>query len=112
MTKVHNDECKKLLRLMGVPIHEAPSEAEAECAALCKAGKVFSAATEDMDALTFGSTRLSRHLVTPGAGNKQAMIREYSLERVLEELKFSMEQFIDFCILCGCDYCERYEFPI
>lgn len=34
---------------------QAPCEAEAECAELCKKGKVFAAATEDMDALTFGT---------------------------------------------------------
>lgn len=29
---------------------------------------------------------------------------EILLEDVLKELNFSMEEFIDFCILCGCDY--------
>ena len=35
-----NEDAKKLLRLMGVPVVEAATEAEAQCAALCKAGKV------------------------------------------------------------------------
>jgi 5'-3' exonuclease len=41
VTKQHNDDCKRLLRLMGVPVVEATSEAEAQCAALCKSGKVL-----------------------------------------------------------------------
>ena len=41
---------------------QAPCEAEAQCAALAKAGKVYATATEDMDALTFGSTVVLRHL--------------------------------------------------
>ena len=41
---------------------QAPCEAEAQCAALVKAGKVYAVGTEDMDALTFGSTVLLRHL--------------------------------------------------
>jgi flap endonuclease-1 len=41
VTKEHNDECKRLLKLMGIPYVEAPSEAEAQCAALAKAGKVL-----------------------------------------------------------------------
>jgi len=41
---------------------QAPCEAEAQCAALVKAGKVFAVGTEDMDALTFGTTVLLRHL--------------------------------------------------
>ena len=50
-----NDDCKKLLRLMGCPVIEAPCEAEAQCASLCKEGKVYASATEDMDCLTFAS---------------------------------------------------------
>ena len=41
---------------------QAPCEAEAQCAALVKTGKVFATATEDMDALTFGSSIVLRHL--------------------------------------------------
>jgi flap endonuclease-1 len=40
VTREHNEDCKRLLRLMGVPVMEAPSEAEAQCAQLCKEGLV------------------------------------------------------------------------
>jgi flap endonuclease-1 len=40
VTKEQNEQCKRLLRLMGVPVFEAPCEAEAQCAALVRAGKV------------------------------------------------------------------------
>ena len=45
VTRQHNDECKRLLQLMGVPYVEAPCEAEAQCAALARAGKVIRLAT-------------------------------------------------------------------
>jgi flap endonuclease-1 len=41
VTKEHNEECKRLLKLMGVPYVNAPCEAEAQCAALARAGKVL-----------------------------------------------------------------------
>merc|ERR1712232_1004631 len=86
---------------MGV---DAPSEAEATCAALCRDGRVYAAATEDADCLTFGTKVLVRNLMAAESQKKQ--ILEVSLERVLEQLNISMTQFIDFCILSGCDYCD------
>uniref|UniRef100_A0A673VMD8 Flap structure-specific endonuclease 1 n=1 Tax=Salmo trutta TaxID=8032 RepID=A0A673VMD8_SALTR len=65
VTWQHNDECKKLLTLMGVPYIKAPCEAS--CAALVKAGKVVATATEDTDSLTFGAGVLLRHLTTSDA---------------------------------------------
>ncbi|KAA8536680.1 hypothetical protein F0562_029158 [Nyssa sinensis] len=104
VTKQHNDDCKKLLRLMGVPVIEAPSEAEAQCAALCKSGKVYAVASEDMDSLTFGAPRFLRHLMDPSS--RKVPVMEFEVSKVLEELNLTMDQFIDLCILCGCDYCE------
>lgn len=104
VTREQNEETKRLLRLMGVPVVEAPSEAEATCAALCRDGKVHAAATEDADCLTFGTKILVRNLMAAESQKKQ--ILEVSLERALEQLNISMDQFIDFCILSGCDYCD------
>uniref|UniRef100_A0AC34Q1C7 Flap endonuclease 1 n=1 Tax=Panagrolaimus sp. JU765 TaxID=591449 RepID=A0AC34Q1C7_9BILA len=103
VTPQQNDEAKKLLRLMGVAIVDAPCEAEAQCAELVKAGKVFATATEDMDALTFGSKFLVRHMTFSEA--KKMPIKEFNLEKVLRDFGFSFEQFVDMCIMLGCDYC-------
>lgn len=102
VTKEQNEQTKKLLTLMGIPVVNAPSEAEATCAALCRDGKVYAAATEDADCLTFGTKTLVRNLMAAESQKKQ--ILEVSLERALEQLNITMDQFIDFCILCGCDY--------
>jgi len=57
VTREHNEEVKRLLLLMGMPVIEAPSEAEAQCAELCRADRVYAVSTEDMDVLTFGTKK-------------------------------------------------------
>lgn len=96
------DGAKKLLRLMGIPVVEAPCEAEATCAELCKKGLVYATATEDMDALTFGTPKLLRHLTYSEA--RKVPVHEFDLKVALDRLDLTMEQFIDVCILSGCDY--------
>ncbi|THG23564.1 hypothetical protein TEA_015352 [Camellia sinensis var. sinensis] len=87
VTKQHNDDCKRLLKLMGVPVIE-----------------VYAVASEDMDSLTFGAPRFLRHLMDPSS--KKVPVMEFEVSKVLEELNLTMDQFIDLCILCGCDYCD------
>ena len=98
------DDAKKLIRLLGIPVIEAPSEAEATCSILAKDKKVFAAATEDMDTLCFGCPVLIRELT-----GKEENIIEIKLDVALSELGLTMDEFVDLCILCGCDYCERIE---
>jgi len=104
VTREQNEQTKRLLRLMGLPVVDAPSEAEATCAALCRDGCVYGAATEDADCLTFGTKVLIRNLMAAESQKKQ--IVEVNLAVALEQLSVSMDQFIDFCILSGCDYCD------
>ncbi len=65
--------------------------------------QVYAIATEDMDALTFATPRLIRNLCA--AQSAKLPIMEYEHEKVLEGLKLTPDQFVDLCILCGCDYC-------
>lgn len=104
VTKDHAREAKELLKLMGVPYVDAPCEAEAQCAALVKSGKVFATATEDMDALTFGTNVLLRHLTASEA--RKLPVQEYNYEKVLKGFELTRDEFIDLCILLGCDYCD------
>ncbi|KAG7450492.1 PIN domain-like protein [Guyanagaster necrorhizus] len=104
VTREHNEECRRLLGLMGIPVVVAPSEAEAQCAELARGGKVYAAGSEDMDTLTFSAPILLRHLTFSEA--KKQPISEISLKLALEGLDMDMSQFIDLCILLGCDYLE------
>lgn len=102
ITKEQTDEVRTLLDYMGISCIDAPCEAEATCSALAKTGKVYGVATEDADALTFGAPILIRNL--SASDNKKNPILEINLEKILEAIELTQEQFIDLCILCGCDY--------
>lgn len=104
ITQQHINDIKLLLDLMGVPVINAPCEAEAQCVELVKSGKAFAVGTEDMDALTFGANVMLRKLTMPKSSKEKVI--EINLLSVLSELKITYDQFIDICILCGCDYCD------
>lgn len=55
-----------------------------------------------MDALTFGSNILLRRLTFSEA--RKMPVQEIHLDKVLEGMDMSKEEFIDFCIMLGCDY--------
>lgn len=57
-----------------------------------------------MDTLTFNAPILYRHLTFSEA--KKEPISEINLKLALEGLEMEMSQFIDLCILLGCDYLE------
>ena len=106
VTKEHGEHAKEILRAMGMPVVDAPGEAEAACAQLCIEGKVYAAVTEDMDVLTFGAPRQIKNLfdVEGSRARQPKPAQEIDLQKVLEALSYTQEQFIEFCILCGCDY--------
>lgn len=90
VTREHNAECQRLLKLMGVPYIVAPTEAEAQCAVLAREGKVYAAASEDMDTLCFESPILLRHLTF--SEQRKEPIQEIHLDKVLEGLNMERKQ--------------------
>ena len=79
-------------------IYEGESEADPYCAVISKLKNVYGVASEDMDLLTFGSPILLRNL----SGTK--LVKEINLNKVLKGLGLTYKQFVDLCILLGCDY--------
>lgn len=80
----------------------AEDDGERAVANMCKDAVVEYAASSDYDTLAFGSPNLLINFLQPA---KMALIR---LSEVLTCLELeSLEQFQDFCILCGCDFCGK-----
>ncbi|KXX81663.1 Flap endonuclease GEN 1 [Madurella mycetomatis] len=61
---------KRLIRLFGFAIHDAPGEAEAECALLEREGVVDAVLSEDVDTIMFGCRRTLRNWSAEGKGPK------------------------------------------
>ncbi len=101
ISKKQIDECMELLDLMGIPYIVAPEEADSQCAELVKSGLADGVLTEDMDIMTFGATKIYRNLTSYNKDKYMIL-----MEDVLNELKLNYDQFVDLCLLFGCDYCD------
>ena len=102
ISKEQLEDCRLLLDCMGVPYINAPQEADSQCAWLAKNGLVDAVLTEDMDILTFGSPYIIRNLTS----FKKKPI-EISLSKIKNKFGWSQDDFINFCVLLGCDYAEH-----
>ncbi|EIJ92872.1 flap endonuclease-1 [Nematocida parisii] len=105
-TKYHVESAQHLLKVMGIPYMTAPNEAEGFCAALNICGAVNGVVSEDMDSLAFGGKILLRNFF-PALMKKKLSVMEISLEMVLKQTGLDQSEFIDMCILLGCDYCQK-----
>jgi len=105
------EDSKQLLTLMGIPWIQAPSEGEAQAAFMVSRGDLWSVASQDYDALLFGTPRLVRNLTISGRRKlpkRNAYVEiepEYiELQNMLTELNISRDQLIDIAILLGTDF--------
>ena len=107
LTKDMIDNVKKLLDLMGISyIHMDVGEGEAIAAELCRIGYVDYVLTEDMDTLVYGSPKLIRNCLDKSL-KRSDIVSIIDYNEMIKGLDMTDEQFIKFCILCGCDYCSN-----
>jgi len=90
---------KELFRILNVPFYDAPLEAECACADLCKRGIVDAVLTEDTDVIAYGSDIFLSKIDTSNGTCVQIVY-----EDVLKALKLNESEFLDLCIMFGCDY--------
>lgn len=98
------NDVKKLLNLLGVSYIHPEGEAEAYASELCRMGYVDYVLTEDMDTMVYGCPRIIRNCVDKDLKRKD-IVSIFTYEKLLSDLEISEDKFIEFCILCGCDYC-------
>ena len=111
MTPEILESSKELLRLMGIPVVQAPSDGEAQAAYMCGKGDVYAAASQDFDSILFGAPLLVRNLTISGRRKvpgkniyKDVKTEIIDSGKMLEDLGVTREQLVDVCILIGTDF--------
>ena len=102
--KEYIDDLKHLFTLMGVSYIHANGEAEAYASELCRLGFVDAVMTEDMDTLSYGCPLMIRGCIDKSI-KRSDVVTVFDFKKIIEDLKLTHDEFIDMCILCGCDYC-------
>jgi len=98
LTPTIQETSRELLRLLDVPVVEAPAEGEAQAAHMVRRGDADYVGSEDYDALLFGAPRTLRQLTSKG--DPELM----DLEATLARHELTIEQLIDVAILIGTDF--------
>ncbi|MBI2559363.1 flap endonuclease-1 [Candidatus Woesearchaeota archaeon] len=104
-------EAKNLIEAFGLPVVEAPSEAEAQASLIVKNNDAFALATNDADALLFEAPLIVRNLNMAGKKKKTNKLSYetispdiINLDDNLKHLGISQEQLIALAMLIGTDY--------
>ncbi|WP_321506421.1 flap endonuclease-1 [uncultured Methanoregula sp.] len=100
---------KELLRLMGIPVVQAPGEGEAQASYMVAKGDARYVVSQDYDNLLFGAPTLVRNLTVSGKRKIRGRQITVSPERIvlaetLAGLKLTREQLIQIGILIGTDF--------
>ncbi len=104
------DESKELLKTLGLPVVQAPSEGEAQCSHMVKYKDAYTVASQDYDSLLFGATKLVQNLTL--ARKRRTSSGAYvsispimiELDNVLNFLQINHDQLICLGILVGTDF--------
>jgi len=106
------EDSLELLDAMGTPWIKAPSEGEAQMSHMVSKGDIWAGASQDYDALLFGTPTLVRNLTLAGkrrlpSGKTVDVSPEIlTLGEVLSALDITREQLVDMAVLIGTDFNE------
>ncbi len=107
------EESKQLLGGMGIPWVQAEGEGEAQAAVMVQQKKAYAVASQDYDAILFGSPVLVRNISITGRRkvprqDRYIMVEpeEIKLNETLKSLKLNREQLVIIGILTGTDFNE------
>lgn len=97
---------QQLLDHLKIPRHQAPGEAEAECAKMQALGIVDAVWSDDSDTFMFGATcKIEAH--KENGKRVQGKVRIHRSETILQQHGLNKESLILFALLAGGDYNQK-----
>lgn len=99
ITNANIRDVKALIDVLGVNYLEAEGEADELCAYLVNKKLVWACMSEDMDMFVYGCSRVLRNFQL-----SKNTCTLYSSFDILKELKMTMNEFRQVCLLAGTDY--------
>jgi len=104
------DESKELIKAMGMPVIQSPSESDAQMAFMNEQDDVWACSSSDYDCLLHGAPRLIPNLTLsqvrklPNGKVVKTQLELIDLKKGLRDLKITHDQLIALGILVGTDY--------
>lgn len=105
------EESKELIKALGLPVIQAPSEGEAQAAMMVKKGEFFAAVSQDYDCLLFGVPRMVQNLtISEKKKMPSKLVYEkitpvmIELQETLKNLEINQDQLIALGLLVGTDF--------
>ena len=100
------DDTKKMLDLLGVRWVDAAAEGEGQAAVMAVKGQLDIVATQDWDALLYGSPILVRNLMSHGSKRHGRTVKaqQINLQELLSTHDLTREQLVDLAIMIGTDF--------
>ena len=97
VTADHYARLRAALQAERIAYVQAEGDAEKACAWLCMMGFAHLVASDDYDALAYGAPLVVRNL-------NSSVFTEINRRALLRHAGMSERQFVEFCILSGCDF--------
>ena len=108
VTTTDIETIKAVLSGIGIPVLQSTAEAETLCSLMCRTGLVDLVYSTDTDNLVYGCpimmTGFEGTAFDPETNERVDQVKIYNFNKIIERLDVTYEQFVDICIMSGCDY--------
>ncbi|MDI6737609.1 MAG: flap endonuclease-1 [Nanoarchaeota archaeon] len=113
LTKEMIKEAQELISAFGLPVIQAPSEAEAQASLICRNADAWAVASQDYDALVYGTPKVIQNLTLaekrklPNGSYVKVYPAMIELKQALDSLNINQEQLLLLSVLVGTDFNPR-----